>query len=320
MAFLDRPWESPHPSAPTSFWEIFKHSWQVLWEKPKGLIIVLVALSLISMGFEELGLLLRVPFEPFFQALLESQGERDEAYRIFHDIANQEGYWRFILSFLVPFLITPFSALAMSKVALTLWDGYDVGLNDLGFSLKRYHYALFIVFVLSLVGLILAAAMMLCLVPTMLTKFLLTGSRAGVMFFGMFFSFIIVIYLFIRFVWPHFRRFVFVEFLVFFQMADGKVGIWAQRLFLVYHAIRFYPSHLNQAVGILVCTFIGLGIVTAVVIYVLAVIGLPQIVGAFFSQLLSFIVTLWMLVALAGFYRLVLAKPEEEEQKEEQEN
>ncbi|MDR1487004.1 MAG: hypothetical protein LBT62_03260 [Deltaproteobacteria bacterium] len=320
MSFLEQPWLMPPPSAPTSFWEIFKHSWPILWEKPKGLIGVLAALSVVVLAFDQLSSFLKAPYEPIFEAFALGQQSKEEIIRALERTLAQNGRLRLALGLIIPFFVTPFSALLLSKVALNLWDGLSINSSDVGFALKRYHNALFVIFVVCVMGLLLAVGIFVAFFPIVICQFLFRNIGGGFMHIAMFFSFLFSFYLIIRFIWPIFRRFIFLEFITFFLMVDGRIGIWAQRVVMVFQALKFYPKHLNQAVGLLVCTTLALSLVIGIIMLLTDLAGLPMLVEELLCQMVYYIGTLWPLVALAGFYRLVLNPNPHEEEEEEEKN
>jgi hypothetical protein len=133
----------------------------------------------------------------------------------------------------------------------------------------------------------------------MASNWLLTlmGAAAGLFFF-------------VKILWPHLRRFLLLQFLIYFRLTDGETGPWAGRIWRLYEVLRSYPSHMNQGVAVFLMTFLGAGLISAIIVTMLTMAGIPPLLSKFFGNAILFLGLLWPFTALAGFHRLILSPME----------
>jgi hypothetical protein len=292
-----------------SFWEIFKNSWQVLWEKPKPLLIILVLLTVLTLVFDMIGNHILGPFNVLFMEAMQGKYNAQDFMAELKKLIEQQGNLPLILGKVVPWLFGPLANLTLARVALNLWDGYQIGLLDLFYALEKYLIALYITFILVILGLLMFILSFLSGLPMGLIHALAygTGLPSPVFFFVTLFGFIASIFIFLRYVWPILRRYFFLNYMAFFSMVEGHSGLWTRRLANIFQRLKFYPHHLNQAIIIALAIYLSLFLVLSVISVIMVLLALPSTVVSFLTQFIYLIVASWLIVALSGFYRLCLA-------------
>jgi hypothetical protein len=295
-----------------SFWEIFKHAWPILFERPKQLMIVIAAMAVASEVVDALGLILQAPYTPYFEAFgksLENPG--GEGGGALKEGLEKLGYSRLLLSGLLPCLAAPFIWLTMCHATLSIWDGWRIGRQSILFALRRYLAGLKILAIISCFAIFLFLFSLLSLIPLLLVQgmvgrggmaagnWLLTMLGVGA---GLFF--------FVKILWPHLRRFLLLHFLVYFRLADGETGPWTGRILRLYDALRACPSHMNQGVAVFLLTFLGAAFTSSIILTMLTMAGAPAFAANLAGSAVIFAFLLWPFTALAGFYRLIISPAE----------
>ncbi|MDR2367151.1 MAG: hypothetical protein LBF58_03435 [Deltaproteobacteria bacterium] len=298
-----------------SFWDIFRNSWKVLWEKPKPLLTILATLAVLSIVFEYMGLYILGPFGSLFDKVLMGQANADEFLSELRKLIEEQGSLPLLLGKLVPWLLAPLINLSLARVALNLWDGYQIGLNDILFSLGKYLVALYVTVLVAIMavfmfGLTLAAGLPMAVIHSLTFG---AGLPGGSFAFLSIFGFAASLFLFIKFVWPILRRYFFLQYLAFFAMAEGESGNWAYKLLLIFRRLNSYGRALHQAILTVLVVFLALNVGLFVLSAMLSAVGAPTPLIKLAAQLVYLIAVAWFIVALSGFYRLCLA-PEPETQ------
>jgi hypothetical protein len=308
MDFQSGSKEEPNKGLP-SYFEILKHSWPLLWEKPAKLIAFFLALALLRFVADKISNDLLEPFLPFIikfkpfdnQASLETAKGLSEAI-------DTHGQWRLFLGSALPWLLMPISALALSRAALSIWDGYSAGLGDIVFAIRRYFPALlvasivflhcfFLAFILGLLFFPIASVQSLPQNPlTFITAILLLAM--GVYFISFY-------------VWPRLRCLIFLQFMAFFELLDGLNGHWWTNVTRIYKRMRRFPSHLNQAAIATLLVILTLMIPKAFILGMATKTKLPSQTWDFLAHAID-LLFIWPILALAGFYRLCHNPPKED--------
>ncbi|MDR1309850.1 MAG: hypothetical protein LBL95_08165 [Deltaproteobacteria bacterium] len=294
---------------PASFWEIFWHSWRVLWERPGPFLTALLALSLLSKAFSLAGNGLMGPFSEAVGLSMGGQFDLEALGEEVRRLAAIHGYRPLVAGLAVPWLLGPFTNLALASLALNLWDGYQAGTRDLGFAARRYPAALLVTVITSLMGVAVVVMVVLVCSPMALLHSMGRGQGHSLPVYLALSSagLLVGLLLFIRVVWPFLRRYVFLQFLTFFGMVEGQEGPLLGRLALTFSGLKAFPRHLNQAVFIMLAQFLVFTLALSIVQVILSLARLPGVAGDLVVQFLSFIAISWFIVALAGFFRLCLA-------------
>jgi hypothetical protein len=118
------------------------------------------------------------------------------------------------------------------------------------------------------------------------------------------------LFFFVRILWPHLRRFLLLQFLVYFRLADGEKGPWTGRIWRLYETLKSYPSHMNQGMGVFALAFFGISIIVGITLTMLLMASVPTALSSYLSGILYILCLMWPLTALAGFYRLILSPAE----------
>jgi hypothetical protein len=293
---------------PASFWEIFQHSWQVLWERPGPFLVAILALALASIAVDKIADAVLGPFGAVLSQAMS--GENDLAFleREIRSLARQAGYLPLAAGLAIPWLLGPFTNLALARLAQNLWDGYQAGARDLAFAAKGYPAALYVTVLTTLLGLALGFMAALAWLPMAILHSL---GRAQGLPTPVFLALSLVglavgLALFINFVWPFLRRYAVLQFLAFFGMAEGQEGPWRARLAHTFAGLKAFPRHLNQAVFVMVVQFLAFTVALSVVSALFSLARTPPVAGALVVQFLALLGISWFVVALAGFYRLCL--------------
>jgi hypothetical protein len=289
-------------------------------EKPVGLFKFLLVLEFISLLVNILASKLMAPLLPVMNKFAATvQLNQDQAYQDLRRFLTDPDSFSLILSYLsgfcLPFLFLCLAIMATSRVALGLWDGYEPGLGDIFFAIKKYVSSCVICFFISLYLLFLFVLGMITLMPlaifSSLTKNPLMGGLltiAGLVLSGL---------IFFQLTWPYLRRILCLQFIPFYVFLDG---LWGQlRIRQIFARLDHFPRHASQG-GI---SLILLAAIPNLILSALAMIIEPRGWMSFpFNALLQLIATLlllWPMTALAGFYRLVLyPRPDEDPNKKEE--
>jgi hypothetical protein len=104
--------------------------------------------------------------------------------------------------------------------------------------------------------------------------------------------------------WPFFRRICCLQVLPFFSFLDGYRA--ERNATQIFYRLKEYPSHSNQAAGIMIAFAILPFMVLGFVVFSLIQFGTIAQVAEEICQILFNLLFLWPMTALAGFYRLVL--------------
>ncbi|MDR1678043.1 MAG: hypothetical protein LBS44_06600 [Deltaproteobacteria bacterium] len=292
-----------------SFWEIFKNSWKILWEKPSPFLLVLAILSLAAVLFDELGSVFLGPFSDLFTEAMQGRYSQEEFLKEFNRLLDLPGLkTKLVAGILVPWLFGPISGLTLARVVLNQWDGYQVGISDIIYAISNYIVALYITILASLLFMVMFFLVFLAGLPMGLIQNLALGAGLpGPMFaFMTFFGFAVSLFIFIKFVWPVIRRFFFLNNLAFFILVDGHSGHWIGRLTEIFRRLKAFPGHINQAILVYIGLYIFLFFALSIVSLFLTVFGLPTWLASLISQIFFLIGAAWITLALSGFYRLCL--------------
>ncbi|MDR2387081.1 MAG: hypothetical protein LBE80_05780 [Deltaproteobacteria bacterium] len=292
-----------------SFWDIFKNSWKILWENPKPLVLVLVSLSVLQIIFDYIGIYFLGPFYEIIEAAMRGQYTGQEFLGAFKETIDKFGTYPLIMGKLVPWLLGPFMSLTLARSALNLWDGYQIGLNDLGFALKKYHLALYITILVALLAIFLFGLIFATFLPMVIIHTLSFGAGLPGALFSILsiFGFLVSLFLFIKFVWPLVRRYLFLQYMGFFSLVEGFSGNWVNALMILFRKLKAYPRPLNQAIITILALFLSLSFVLLIVSAILANFKIPNSLIELATEFIYLICLSWILVALSGFYRLYLA-------------
>jgi hypothetical protein len=308
--------QSGSPAVPASFFEIFKHAWPILFEKPKPLLVMLLAVALATLLVDQISDLLLVPYRPAMDALMSAQAQSPSPRAIeqFMETVASVGYGRWTLAQSLPLLAAPWLWLALCQAALNIWDGFQVGINNLRFAAKHYLTGLWIMGLTSLFGIFLFLFSTMCLLPLLLIQTLAGGGGAspGPNAILVLLGVAAGLFFFIRILWPHLRRFLPLQFMAYFLLSDGSRGGWAKRLFRLYDSLKAHGSHLNQAAAILAVSLLGVSVFSALIQFMMSAASLPPILTDLVGKLIVYLGLMWPLTALAGFHRLVLFPVEDQ--------
>jgi hypothetical protein len=292
-----------------SFSDIFKHAWPVLWEKPRVIICLVLFITAFQTCFDQVSNVLFEPYTKDFSALAASgEANTEKAQEAFINAVKEKGSLQLILAILIPFLATPFLSFCLSKGALSIWDGFMPSLRDIGQALASYPKCLLFLLGLCFYGFVLSFLTLAMCTPSLLI-FRLTG-KAGVLLGG--FAFIITVYLWIKFLWPIVRRFLFLQFFVFFHISDHPGGTdLFKKILEMDRQLKYWPSHLNYMALNTFLTILVLFI--AVTMIELALLAFcPNLVARFVGQFMIILGMCWPIIAIAGFYRICLCPPEDQ--------
>jgi hypothetical protein len=283
--------------------EIFKHAGQVTWEKPLPTALFVLALALVETLSD---LACASLLEPFAKPLegLAAKGPGDApAVAALREAIGQSGASRLALGMLLPFLTMPFVSFSLCRAALSIWDGYIPGPRDLALALASYFRCLSVFLALALLGMAIGLMTASIALPLWIVSRSLGGGTGRLIEAAAVLGGVI---LWIRFVWPSFRQYFFLQFFVYFRISDhpGLGGLFRETA-RIYVELKEWPSHLNmmcaQAAMMIVATFVFVQMWAA-----LALNHLPRAAGAFISNAVFLAAFLWPLVGAAGFYRLCL--------------
>ncbi|MDR2302910.1 MAG: hypothetical protein LBF38_12865 [Deltaproteobacteria bacterium] len=308
MTYYDQPMPQSDRQLVT-FWDIFKNSWKILWENPKPLVIVLVSLSVLQILFDYIGMYFLGPFYDLIDSAMRGQFTGQEFLAALREMVDKNGTWPLIAGKLVPWLLGPFVSLALARSALNLWDGYQIGLSDLGFALKKYPAALYVCVLVALLAIFLLGLVFASYLPMVIIHSLFFGQGLPGPFFAILsvLAFSVSLFLFIKYVWPLVRRYLFLQYMAFFSMVEGFSGSWVNGLMVLFRKLKAFPRHLNQAIITTLALFLSLSFVLIIVSAVLANFKIPPGVIELATEFLYLICVAWIMVALSGFYRLYLS-------------
>jgi hypothetical protein len=309
MAFTDKGRRGDGAGERVSFWEIFKHAWPILFERPKALIALVVALTVATQLVSFVEDWLKIPYQPFLDAFWEAQSKAPsaESNRVLWAAIKSLGYGRLGLSLLLPYLLAPWTWLALCQASLAIWDGWRLGPQTLLFAARHYLSGLKIMALISFFAVFLFLFSLLALLPFLLVQGLIgQGGPSGAFILSLM-GLAAGLFFFVKILWPHLRRFLLLQFLVYFRLADGERGPWAGRIWRLYEVLRAYPSHMNQGVGVFMMSFLGVSLVMGVILTMLNLAKLPGPAVELVSGTLFFFGLMWPLTALAGFHRLLLS-------------
>ncbi|MDR1658623.1 MAG: hypothetical protein LBT47_13965 [Deltaproteobacteria bacterium] len=301
-----------------SYWEIFRHSWPILLENPKPLLVLAVTLALVSQVFDHLSALLMAPYMQDINAFFELAQTPDltpEHSQAFIEAIKTIGFSRLLVSMSLPLILAPWIWLVLCRVAVNIWDGYRPGLESLWFALKYYGPAVRIMILISILILGLFLATIVCFVPMLLVK-QLTGSSGQANMIGWLLTMggiVAGLVFFVRILWPHIRRLVVLQFLAFFSLSDGEKGAWIKIIGRIHAALAGFPKHLNQCVLILFLTACIISMITSLLAVLFLTVGLPELVIKMVLNVIFYLGLLWPLVALAGFHRLAFSTEADQE-------
>jgi hypothetical protein len=289
-----------------SFQEIMRHAWPILWENPASLLLFVLGLVILQVAMDYISNSLLAPFLPFFEEFFAKGDTGTEARDAFNSLLDEHGRLRFFGAAFLPLLFVPFVSYAMSRGALSIWDGFSPSFQDYLYALLGYFKALLITLCLTVLFFALILASFFVFVPALLLI------RVLPQFFLLHIAFFLFsAYLWFRLVWPLVRRFFFLQFFVFFNMSDhpGMPG-FTRQLLQISEDLKLWPSHLNAMVGIAFLLLIGVTVPTQFLILILEnVLPFPAI--SFISHSIMIIAFLWLITAMAGFYRLCLYPKDE---------
>ena len=293
-----------------SFWEIFKHAWPILFERPKPLLIFALSLGAAYQIVEVLREILQAPYQPHMDAFIEAQTSEPNAEAWAAMMANikEIGYFRLGVSWALPFLMAPFFWLALCHASLSIWDGWLVGIHNVVFAVRKYMAGLQILVLITFFGVFLFLFSLLSLFPLLLVQGMgasmggsmiltLLGVAAGLFFFC-------------KILWPHLRRFIALQLLLYFRLVDGEAGPWFGRMWVLYETLKAFPSHMNQGVAVIIGGLLGASFLASLIVAMLVMAGVPILMASFIGKTLFILTLMWPLTALAGFHRLMLSPVE----------
>ncbi|MDR0354190.1 MAG: hypothetical protein LBJ64_00400, partial [Deltaproteobacteria bacterium] len=308
MPFDDQP-VSAENRTEAGFFDIFKHSWPILWEKPKELFLTLLLITGISVAFKLVAdYQLRI-FDPVLDQLLTKKITFDEAARQVVELLNVIGYMPVFTSFGLPWLLTPFVNFSLCQMGLNIWDGYENSPRDLNNSICSYPRALWSYFLWFAGGLVLLLLTSLSFTPMFLAQSFVRGAETtaaggGNMFFLSALGFLLSAGIFIKLVWPLFRKFVFLQYFLYFSLVEGYKGSTIARMKSLYEQLRAHPHQLNvglaMVIGYSASVFIFVSIIVGIMYFMLP----SQTAIGFVQQFLFLLTKIVVLLTLAGFYRL----------------
>jgi hypothetical protein len=291
-----------------SFWEIFKNSWKVLWERPKPMLQVVAAVTVLTMLFDLLGGRILGPFAVIIGEAMQGKYQVEEFRSVLLQAIETYGAFPLIAGKLVPWIAAPLANLTLACVALNLWDGYKVSFDDILFSARNYPAALYISILVTCLSIIVLAMIFLSSLPMGIVHGLGFGAKFPypVFMFAALLGFGVSLFLFLKYVWPVLRRYLFLNYMAFFSLIDDQSGGWVNRLIGLFRQLHHFPRHMHQAIIIVLVLYLGLFLVLSIISIILFTLNLPMFLVTLITQFFYMIVATWLLVALSGFYRLCL--------------
>ncbi|MDR2459517.1 MAG: hypothetical protein LBE38_01850 [Deltaproteobacteria bacterium] len=284
------------------FRDIFRHSWPVLWEKPKAVLVFVLFLTLLQFAESYISDLLVEPYSETINAMLTAPDmEKVQVQETFSKLIDQYGSWRLLIAAILPFLLLPLISYSCSRAALSMWDGYAPSLTDFTAAFFGYFKALLLTICLLVYCFVLGFISSLMTLPA-LVIYNLTGSN----FLALIILTILTIFLWIRFMWPLVRRFLFLQFFVYFRFVDypGEPGFFRQAL-AIHKELGLWPRHLNSMFGYACLIVIGVFIPMTILNIILESF-VPVEVIYIIDYFVFTLAYLWMVLAASGFYRLCL--------------
>ncbi|MDR1035834.1 MAG: hypothetical protein LBT40_04490 [Deltaproteobacteria bacterium] len=306
---LSRGGSPPHdPDGTPELLDIFRHAWPVVWERPLAAIGFVAALAVVETVSDRASETLLAPFMPAVSEFM-AKGPGDTAAAAgLARAMDTHGGLRLALGTLVPFLVMPFVTFAMCRAALSLWDGYSPRAGDLAFSLASYARALTVFLFLSVYGMALGCLTALMALPLWA---LVKASGGGPGFLVGALASVAGALLWAHLVWPLARRYLFLQFFVYFRMSDhpGLGGLLREAVEL-NRALAAWPSHLNVLCALALAVAAGALILAGAVLALSSRLE-PREASMLFANGIYLTAFLWPAVTAAGFYRLCLRPSED---------
>ncbi|MDR2613250.1 MAG: hypothetical protein LBG06_10685, partial [Deltaproteobacteria bacterium] len=238
---------------PPEILDIFRHAWPVVWERPLPTVLYVAALAVIeTLGDRAVSALLE-PFGPAMAELM-SKGPGDPgAVSGMAAAADVHGGGRLAAGLALPLLLMPFVSFAVCRAAISLWDGYAPAASDLTLSLACYMRALAVFAALSVYGLGLGSLTALAVLPFWAFA---RGTAGGLLLGAL--ALAGAAALWIKLVWPAARRYLFLQFFVYFRISDhpGLGGLFREALALD-RTLKAWPSHLNVLCALAFAVILG---------------------------------------------------------------
>ncbi|MDR1083432.1 MAG: hypothetical protein LBP22_00900 [Deltaproteobacteria bacterium] len=298
-------WPEPNPEAP-AFWEIFKNAKNILFEYPQKLFIFLFVLNACRLIMNYGAHKLMAPMAPLllrFSAIVQTEPEL-AVQELITDLTapgSEPILFSYLGGFILPWLFLPIVFLAMCRVALGLWDNYAPSLNDLLFAFKKYPAAMGLCFYISLYFIFLAVLATLISLPVaILTS--LSGEQGGP-FLGLL-GLVLLAFGFYYLFWPFFRRIMCLQVIPFFSYLDGLYAQYGVKA--IFTHLNRFPSYLNQATAAWILALIVPAVALGLIVIQTVPEGPALEAAGFLFQLILDALLIWILIALAGFYRLCL--------------
>ncbi|MDR1081326.1 MAG: hypothetical protein LBQ79_10300 [Deltaproteobacteria bacterium] len=298
----------PDPDGTPEVLDIFRHAWPVIWERPVAAVGFVAALALAETVADGVCDRLLAPFTPALaEFLAKGPGDQAAAAQVTRAV-EASGGWRLALGCLIPFLMMPFVSFAVCRAALSLWDGYSPRAGDLAFALASYARAFTVFLFLSVYGAALGCLTALMALPLWaLVK--ASGGGPGYLFGAV--AAVAGALLWAHLVWPLARRYLFLQFFVYFRMSDhpGLGGLLREAVRL-NRALVAWPTHLNVLCALTAAVVIGTLVAVGTALAVIPSLE-PREPVMFLANGVYLLAFLWPAVTAAGFYRLCLRPAED---------
>jgi hypothetical protein len=287
----------------------------VIWERPKELTLIALSLALVASMIGLVAQALLEPYQPVLEEYMTGVAvDPALAMRIMLESVEREGYARFAAGLIAPWFAIPLTVLALSRAALGMWDGYAVGLVDVGYAVRRYATALKVAAFVTIYAFFLGLASLLSFLPYLILKALFASAARGAPELVFLAGSALWLLIFVKFVWPHLRRVLALQFVAFFQLIDGAVGPWGVRLVFLYGYLKRFPNHLNQNGAALCGSLIVLSLALSILTAFLVLLRIPWPAVELAIRFIFHFCMLGPVIAMAGLYRLVLFPRTDEEE------
>ncbi|MDR2340080.1 MAG: hypothetical protein LBF40_08110 [Deltaproteobacteria bacterium] len=296
------------PAFQPSFKDILRHSWPVLLESPKVILLMALFLAACQLSVDLVSNALFAPYVADFDAYAEKAADnREAAQAALVAAVSQKGMLKLALAMIIPFLASPFIGFCFANAALSLWDGLGPEPGDIWKAVWSYPKCLVFFIIISLYCFVLTFITVAMFLPWLLVY---KASGAGVIF-----SMILLVaagYLWGKLLWPFVRRAIFLQIFAFFHISDNPHGgEFVATTLELDRKLRWWPQHLNSMALRGFCTILLLFFVAFIIESILQAL-LPKTVTQFVGHFIIFLGLSWLMLAIAGFYRLCLVPPEDE--------
>jgi hypothetical protein len=296
-----------------SFPDIFKHAWPVLWEKPRTAIYLALFLAIVQLAIDLISNGLMAPYAKDFQAAAQAAAQGNESLqKELYLAVLAHGKLRLFLAFLIHFLGAPFMGFCLAKGALSIWDGFTPEPRDIWVAIAKYPVCLIIFIILCVYAFVLAFITIIMGTPMFMVGRL---SASGANFLIMLLAVAASVFLWCRLIWPVVRRFLFLQFFLYFHISDYPNGSDRVSMWDFDQYLKHWPTHLNYMALCTLLSIMAIFIPVTLLQEIFLIISestFVQMLSEFVAQFLIFLGLLWPSLAIAGFYRLCLFPPEDE--------